>query len=92
MRKRLEATVLGHVQGVSFRYYTLREARHLGLTGWVANRMDGTVVVVAEGEEQLIDKLIVFLRRGSPKARVHDLKLNHFPASNEFKDFTVRYI
>ncbi|HCB50358.1 MAG TPA: acylphosphatase, partial [Chloroflexi bacterium] len=39
--KRVEATVQGYVQGVSFRYYTQREALRLGLTGWVRNESDG---------------------------------------------------
>ena len=40
---RLHAIVHGRVQGVNFRYYTVRTAQRLGLTGWVANRWEGTV-------------------------------------------------
>lgn len=46
---RLTATVTGRVQGVGFRYRTMAEARHLGLTGEAVNRWDGSVFVVAEG-------------------------------------------
>ncbi len=47
---RFKVTVYGRVQGVSFRYYTRREATNRGLTGWVRNEMDGSVKVVAEGD------------------------------------------
>src|SRR3972149_5737919 len=46
--ERLHATVFGRVQGVSFRFYTRDTATELDLTGWVANRYDGNVEVVAE--------------------------------------------
>jgi len=45
---RLEAVVRGRVQGVGFRYYVSREARRLGLAGWVANERDGSVRAVVE--------------------------------------------
>jgi len=48
---RLHVTINGRVQGVGFRMATQKQARTLGLVGWVANRMDGSVEVVAEGED-----------------------------------------
>ncbi len=47
---RLHAIVEGHVHGVGFRAFVIRRASSLGVTGWVRNRWDGTVEVVAEGE------------------------------------------
>ena len=52
----LRVNVGGRVQGVSFRYYTRREAVTLGLTGWVRNESDGSVLVVAEGDIVLYAK------------------------------------
>ena len=53
-QQRLRAIVSGRVQGVSFRYYTKKEADRLGVTGWVRNNHDRTVELVAEGtSEQL---------------------------------------
>ena len=68
--KQLEATIYGRVQGVSFRYYTQREAERLGIVGWVANQYDGTVKVIAVGSESVLQQLKLFLHRGSPMAYV----------------------
>lgn len=88
---RLEATVFGLVQGVFYRQYTVQEAKRLRLRGWVANQSDGTVHVVAEGEESELRNLLDFLHRGSPSARVERVKTFWAAATGEFSDFRVRY-
>jgi acylphosphatase len=85
--QRFHAIVQGHVQGVSFRYYTVATARTLDLTGWVRNRPDGAVEVVAEGPKVQLDSLLVFLRRGPPEARVTKVDVEWLPASGEFEMF-----
>ena len=52
----------GRVQGVGFRYYAVNKANQLGLTGWVKNLPNGTVEMEVQGEEPLIDQLIIFLQ------------------------------
>lgn len=52
----------GRVQGVGFRYYVVQKANQLGLTGWVKNLYDGSVEMEVEGQEELIDQLIIFLQ------------------------------
>ena len=52
----------GRVQGVGFRYYAVQKANQLGLTGWVKNLYDGSVDMEVEGQEELIDQLIIFLQ------------------------------
>ena len=52
----------GRVQGVGFRYYAVQKANQLGLTGWVKNLYDGRVEMEVEGQEELIDQLIIFLQ------------------------------
>ena len=52
----------GRVQGVGFRYYAVNKANQLGLTGWVKNLPDGTVEMEVQGEEPLMDQLIIFLQ------------------------------
>jgi acylphosphatase len=92
-RARLRAIVHGRVQGVNFRYYTVRVARQLGLAGWVANRWDGTVETVAEGERQALERFRAFLNRGSPSSTVVqvDVSWTEKP-TEEFTTFRVRYL
>ena len=52
----------GRVQGVGFRYYAVQKANQLGLTGWVKNLYAGSVEMEVEGQEELIDQLIIFLQ------------------------------
>lgn len=89
---RIEATVTGLVQGVFFRQYTLREALQLNLVGWVANRPDGSVQLIAEGDETDLRQLLVFLHAGSPSAQVEDVTFTWSTATGEFTDFRVRYL
>ncbi len=87
--ERLHATVFGRVQGVSFRFYTRDTAAALDLTGWVANRYDGGVEVVAEGPRSALDQLLEFLQQGPPMARVDQVLHEFCPATGEFKRFTI---
>jgi acylphosphatase len=88
---RLHANVFGRVQGVSFRYYTARQADALELTGWVANRYDGSVEVVAEGDKAALQRLLVFLHRGPSSARVDRVQADWGKGTGEFDRFRVRY-
>jgi acylphosphatase len=87
--ERLHAVVRGRVQGVSFRFYTQSQAMTLGLTGWVANRSDGSVEVVAEGPRPALNRLLDWLRHGPPLARVDDVLPQFSPATREFSQFTI---
>lgn len=91
MDKRIEATVYGRVQGVSFRYYTQKEAIRLNLTGWVANDSDGAVRVVAEGSEAVLKKMVDYLHIGSLAAFVDKVSINWATATHEFNKFSVRW-
>jgi acylphosphatase len=62
--------VSGRVQGVGFRWWTVREAHRLGLRGTVRNHPDGTVEVHAAGSDAALSRLAVRLREGPPHARV----------------------
>jgi acylphosphatase len=90
-QKQLTAVVHGAVQGVSFRYYTHRTANRLGVTGWVANQPDGTVKVVAEGEEAALRQLAAFLQEGPAAATVQQVEEKWSEATGEFQIFSVRY-
>ena len=90
-RARLHAVVHGRVQGVSFRYYTVRTAQRLGLTGWVANRASGTVETVAEGGRKELDEFTGYLHRGPPGASVQRVVTNWGSPTGEYDDFRVVY-
>jgi len=71
-RRAVRVVVSGRVQGVGFRFTTCDLAAALGLDGWVRNRADGTVEVVAAGPPAAVERLLAFLRRGPAAARVVD--------------------
>lgn len=74
--KQFRAIVRGRVQGVSFRAATVREGKALGLDGYARNLPDGTVEVVARGNDASLQLLIAFLRTGPPAADVTGVDLD----------------
>lgn len=89
--ERLEAIVRGHVQGVGFRYYALRCAEELGLRGYVRNRWDRAVEVVAEGPRAQLETLLEALRLGPSGAQVTRVDVTWRPATGQFSSFSVRF-
>jgi acylphosphatase len=87
---RIRLIVKGRVQGVYFRASTVQQARHLGLTGWVMNRQDGSVELVAEGRSDGIEELIAWCRQGPPEARVDEVDLQRQGFRGEFIEFRIR--
>jgi acylphosphatase len=87
----LHAVVHGLVQGVNFRYFVLRNARSLGLAGYTANRYDGTVEVVVEGEKGKLEELLKQLEVGPRSARVKRVDANWSEFSGKYRGFDVRY-
>lgn len=90
MHKRIHAWITGRVQGVSYRAYTQKQARRLGLTGWVRNLSDGRVELVAEGPAAEVDALLAWCRKGPMFARVDHVEVREIPPSGEFEAFDVR--
>ena len=86
---RLHATVKGRVQGVSFRYFVLEQAERLSLIGWVRNRWNGSVEVMAEGSRNNLELLLSALRDGPPMASVSDVNFEWGPYTGEFVGFQV---
>jgi len=86
---RLHAIVHGRVQGVNFRYHTQSQAQALDLTGWVANRPDGTVEVVAEGPRPALEQLLLFLQQGPSQARVDRVDAEWQGPAGRFTRFQV---
>ena len=65
--------VSGRVQGVSFRWYAAQEAERLGVTGWVRNEPDGSVVAEVEGDDEAVDAMLEWCRHGPSSASVRDV-------------------
>jgi acylphosphatase len=91
LRERLHAVVRGRVQGVSFRYYTQERAAGLGLRGWVRNRPDGSVEVLAEGARPDLQHLLDFLGRGPRAAVVAGVEAEWTPAQGGLEGFEIRW-
>jgi len=88
---RAHLIIEGRVQGVFYRDSTRREAIELGLCGWVKNRFDGSVEVVAEGPKEKVETLIAWCHHGPPIARVtrvHEIKEDY---TGEFDSFRVTF-
>jgi acylphosphatase len=87
---RLVAVARGRVQGVGYRWFVEREASSLRLGGWVANRADGAVEVVAEGPVEELERLTVALWEGPTAADVTDVEVRHEPARGNLSGFSIR--
>ena len=90
--KRVHVLIRGMVQGVGFRTFVRRNARNLGVKGFVRNLPDGfTVEIVAEGPDDAVDQLISIVRKGPPGAIVEDVDIEYEEPKNEFDDFKILY-
>lgn len=83
--------VSGLVQGVAFRYYARRQARGLGVTGWVKNLHDGRVELLLEGEESTVEQMVDWCRHGPRSAHVMDIRIEHYPHSGKYAAFEVTF-
>jgi len=90
-RRRVVARVEGVVQGVYFRDYAQKEARSLELSGWVRNRLDGTVEAVLEGEAEKVAQMLAWLHIGSPQAEVQEVQVTEEPPLGDKTAFAIRY-
>ena len=81
--------VVGRVQGVAFRARAVAEASRLGLSGWVRNRMDGTVEARAEGPPEAVDAFVAWCQRGPPAATVEEVHVTRVSATGLDRGFQV---
>jgi len=87
---RLDATVMGRVQGVGFRWFVLDVARRLEVSGWVANEPDSSVRCVAEGPRPALEAFLLELARGPLNARVDRVIPRWGPPSGTLGRFEIR--
>lgn len=86
----IHAIVTGRVQGVFFRDNTQKQALELNIQGWVRNKSDGSVELIAKGDEENIEKLITWLHHGPKMARVDDLSVSdESTEAHRFETFDI---
>ena len=88
---RAHAIITGRVQGVFFRVETKHAADGFGVTGWVRNKMDGSVEAVIEGEETHESHVCAWCREGPPRARVSNVDVTWQEYTGAFEIFGVTY-
>jgi acylphosphatase len=89
MHKTVEILVLGYVQAVGYRLFTKRYADHFHITGFVQNQADGSVKVIASGDEADLASFIEKLREGPRMAIVKDVKAAWQDRDNTYSEFMM---
>jgi acylphosphatase len=90
MTKAVSVKVIGRVQGVSFRWYAAQEAQRLGVTGWIRNEPDESVAGHFEGDDESVDALVAWCRRGPSYAAVREVAVTDARPTGA-RSFDVRY-
>jgi acylphosphatase len=91
VEKSLRVIIKGYVQGVGFRYWAYRHATSLGIKGYVRNRPDGSVEVLASGDQEAVDHFLSLLRRGPSSALVEELEIDEVPGMVKEDVFRIKY-
>lgn len=83
-------TIMGQVQGVGFRAFVKKQAKNLGLCGWVQNCNDGSVEVYAEGDGEKLLLLKTACEKGPVGAKV-DRVIENEVSLQSMQHFEIRY-
>ena len=89
MRKEIEVKVAGRVQMVMYRDFALRKARTLNIFGTVQNMKDGSVRVVAQGDEDNLNEYFSLLKKGSKFSRVDNIEVKENPTLGKYNSFNI---
>jgi acylphosphatase len=90
-RKAFKATIHGMVQGVGFRYFTVRKAHEHSVTGYVRNLPDGSVETYAEGEKEVLEQFLAELKKGPWGASVEAVEVDWKSGVKNYKEFSITY-
>ena len=88
---RVHLIISGDVQGVGYRMWTKNQTHELDLTGWVKNREDAAVEIVAEGGRGELEEFTKRCQHGPDVAMVEQVDVKWEEASGEFMTFEVEY-
>jgi acylphosphatase len=90
-KSQLHVIVEGRVQGVGFRAFTQRTAINYGLSGWVRNRWDGSVELMAEGQNTDLEKFLITIKRGPFPGTTRNVRVVWKDASGGFTNFLIKW-
>lgn len=90
MKKCAHIFVHGLVQGVYFRAHTQMKAQELGITGWVRNRRDGSVEILAQGSEAQLKDFIDWCHIGSPASQVERVDYTWVDCKENLTTFSMK--
>lgn len=90
-RIRAHILVSGFVQRVFFRSYTKNTADTIGVFGWVQNLADGRVEAMLEGEKEKVEKMVEWMKKGPPAAKIDNVEIEYRECKNEFGNFDIKY-
>lgn len=88
--KRLRIRVFGDVQGVFYRHFAKEEANKFNIKGWIRNDPDGSVFIVAEGEEKDVDQFLERCKEGTPMATIDKVDVNLEEFVGDMETFEIR--
>ncbi len=89
--KTIQLSISGRVQGVWFRSSAKEAAEQLGITGWIANELDRSVTVVAQGDKDVLEDFQDWCKEGSPGAKVEKVTIKNLPEAELYAGFKIRY-
>ena len=81
--------IIGKVQGVGFRYFVLRQAQELDITGWVSNKPNGDVEALAQGDKADLEQFIAKVKQGPSFSRVDVVILNWEDGQENYTSFEI---
>lgn len=85
-----EIRVTGLVQGVGFRWFVKRLADELGVSGYVRNKADGSVFILASAESEVLEHYVACVRADHFRAIVKDAEVTILDHTKEYYDFEIR--
>jgi len=87
--REIKLHITGRVQGIFFRSGTKKIADALGITGSVQNLSDGSVEVIAQGNDAQLDQLITYCHKGPILAKVDSVEKEEREIKKQFLDFSI---
>lgn len=81
--------ISGFVQGVGYRHFVKKNAKGLGLTGWVKNLPDGRVEAAFEGPKEKLEQMIALCKKGPFISEVEDVTVEWGMKEGEYTDFII---